>query len=49
LDGVGIIDIETQNTCLLLKTVDNLVDDNRNSWADWVRYWYTPVLRYDRR
>jgi hypothetical protein len=37
-DRVGIIDIETQNTRLLLKTVDKLVTDNRNPWADWVRY-----------
>jgi hypothetical protein len=33
LDGVGIINIETQNTRLLLKTVDKLVDGNRNSWG----------------
>jgi hypothetical protein len=44
-DGVDIIDIEAQNTCLLLKTVDKLLTGHRNPWADWVRYWYTPERR----
>jgi hypothetical protein len=40
-DGLGITDLETQNTCLLLKTVDKLIAKliagHRNPWADWVR------------
>jgi hypothetical protein len=41
-DGVGIIDIKTQNTFLLLKIMDKLVSSHRKPWADWVRHWYTP-------
>ncbi|CAO2152694.1 unnamed protein product [Urochloa humidicola] len=41
-DGLGIIDIEVQNTCLLLKNVHKLLTGNSNPWANWVRYWYTP-------
>jgi hypothetical protein len=43
-DGLGITDLETQNTCLLLKTVDKLIAGHCNPWADWVRFWYTPGL-----
>ncbi|CAL5040144.1 unnamed protein product [Urochloa decumbens] len=41
-DGLGIIDISTQDTCLLLKTVHKLLTGDSNPWANWVRYWYTP-------
>jgi hypothetical protein len=34
--------LETQNTCLLLKTADKLDAGHCNPWADWVWYWYVP-------
>ncbi|CAL4903287.1 unnamed protein product [Urochloa decumbens] len=40
--GLGVTDIEVQNTCLLLKTVDKLQQGHDNPWANWVRFWYTP-------
>lgn len=33
-DGLSIIDIEVQNTCLLLKTVDKLTAGHSNPWTN---------------
>lgn len=44
-DGFGIVDIDTQNICLLLKTIDKLVTGHNNPWANWVCYWYVPGRR----
>lgn len=30
--GLGVIDVEVQNTCLLLKTVDKLQQGSDNPW-----------------
>jgi hypothetical protein len=32
-DSLGITDLEPQNTCLLLKTVDKLIARHNNLWA----------------
>jgi hypothetical protein len=37
-DRLGIIDVEAQNICLLVKTVDKLITRHRNPWANRVGY-----------
>lgn len=40
--GLSVVDIEVQNTCLLLKTMDKLHQGDDNPWVNWVRFRYTP-------
>ncbi|KAM0879512.1 hypothetical protein ACQ4PT_034188 [Festuca glaucescens] len=38
--GLGLIDLGTQNTCLLLKSVYRLLTSEENPWTEWIRCWY---------
>ena len=35
--GLGIRDLEVQNTCLLLKLLHRLHTGSQSSWANWIR------------